>query len=607
MLFKNNPTPAVAHAGYQESKSESSPKKIDGISFMGEQEDDFQSYASNPNGGAKKKAHQKSSPKKGAPSKKERVVPRSNKRFMPFVYAIIAIIAVIIVIAIVVAIINAPGSNMEKSDTVYIHYQDAEGNWRIAVDGEELEYKFVNEISLEVADNNNFAYISEKLDSGNLKIYILEDEELISSEREIKEVLKKSPLTPCVIYKAADMNGIFCFKGENDDNTVTGNENASDFVIVPDGSAVYFTTPAVAADGTTTIALQQYKGANLKQIALGYIPLKTSAENEYVYVTTPSRRGFAYFDVSDEDEFTFKQIQDITSYIYEDGITAINVDGDQVILATLAPDQTVSSYFYEIGDDAATSIGTGVFKSVHYDPEVLFEDSLLDSYFEVQNFYVDNENTQNPEQGTSQTAPNNVTCFINSKVECVQVAPTTGKFSPDGKYFYYIDAISKSLKRVSLSSKKFDKHENMPPNGEITDFYITQKSDLYVLVKESNKDNVLSLYFVDASTSPSPELLSVKVDVGSVAIAVNTLYYAESTTDSNGTISTQVYSSTSGSKGDVAEFEDYTPNLAPEISMGSGNLGYAVFNTGENSKIFYTSGGKSFDFLCDARPITAVQ
>ncbi len=615
MLFKNNLTPAVAHAGYQGAKSKSSAER-EGISLMNAKEDDFGSYSSNPSGGAKKKTAQNGAPKKNAPQKNERTAHKSNKRFMPFVYAIIAIVAVVIVIAIVVAIINAPGSNMKKSDAVYITYQDADGNWRIAVDGEELEYKFVNEITLEVADNNTFAYVSEKLASGNSKIYILEDEELIPSGRtEVKEILKKSLLTPCVIYKAADMNGIYCFKGEGDDNTVTGDENASNFVIVPDGSAVYFTIPAVAVDGTATIELKQYKKSQNKTIATGFIPIHSSADGEYVYVTTLERKGFAYFNISD-DKADFKQIQGISNYIYDDGITATNVDGDQVILATKASDGTISSYFYEIGDDSATAIGTGIFTSVHYDPEVLFEDSLLDSYFEVEDSFVtDNTDPDEDDDDEDEEADNNVitnttgkkTCFLNSKMECVSVAPTTGKFSPDGKYFYYIDATTKSLKRVSLSSKKFDKHEDMPPNGEIADFYITQKSDLYVLVKENNKDNVLSLYFVDASTSPSPELLSVKVDTASIFIAVNTIYFTETTTDANGITATAVYSSTNGSRPETADFEDYTPNQAPRITMGAGKQGYAVFETGEASKIFYTSNGKSFDFLCDALPSVVAQ
>ncbi len=615
MLFKNNLTPAFAYAGYQESKSESSSKK-DGVSFA-TAESDFESYSSNSNGAAKRRAPQNSAPQKGAPQRKnEHKAPKSSRNFMPIVFAIIAIIAIVIVIAIVVSIANAPGSNMKKSDTVYTSFQDANGSWRIAVDGEVLEdIVFTNEIDLEVAANNTFAYIFEHLEDGTQKIHILQDDEIESTSRDgqAKEILAKSPLTPCVIYRNTDFsNNSFCFKGENNDNTVTLDVNADNFVIVPDGSAIYFTIPAADEN---TFSLQRYKNATCNTIANGFIPLATSAEGDYVYVTTSSQKGFAYFDMTDEDEFTFSQVQGINDNIYVSdaikGITAINVDGDQVILATTKGDGSISSWFYEIGDDSATSIGLGIFTSCHFDPEVLFEDSLLDSYFEVDNSYApqidDGEEEDDEEEDTDNTDTSvspKATCFLNSKKECLNVANTQGKFSPDGKYFYYIDAtVTKRLKRVALSSKKFDKHEDMPPIGTAVDFYVTQKGDLYILINETKTEGILSLYFVDSSTSPEAITLSSKVDEGSVSLAVSTLYFTETATDeASGTLATAVYATTDGSKPALAEFEDYSPTLAPEINMGAGKQGYAKFSADEGDKLFYTSNGKSFDFLCDALP-----
>lgn len=616
MLFKNNLTPAVAHAGYQEAKSGSSSKR-DGISLMNAKENDHKAYAQNQGGARQNAAHKKPDSQgrdsgKNNNTNKERNNGKSNRSYMKFVIAIIAIIAIVIVIAIIAAIANAPGSNMKKSDSVYVTYQDSNGNWRIAVDGSELEYSFVNQIKLEVADNNTFAYITETLENGNSKLYILDGTDLVASQREAKEILAKSPITPCIIYRnTAVSDTSYCFKGENDENAVTPHVGAENFVIVPDGSAVYFTIPAVTAEGAQSVSLQKYKNATSTYVTTGFIPLASSADGEHVYLTTFARKGFAYVDTSNSDEYSFTQVQGINNNIYGNGITAINVKGNQVIIATEASDGTVSSYFYEIGDDAATPIGTGIFTSVHYDPEVLFEDSLLDSYFEVENSYVstpDSNEDGTPDDSTEKTpegTTNKATYFLNSKKECLPVSATTGKFSPDGKYFYYIDTTTTGLKRVSLSSKKFDKHESMPPNGAVADFYITQKGDLYILIKENKNENVLSLNFVDASTTPSPTLLSTKVDEGSISISVNTLYFTETTVDETGANATKVYATTNGSNISAAEFEDYTPTQAPIIAMGSGNQGYATFATAEGNKIFYTSNGKSFDFLCDALPTVA--
>ena len=611
MLFKNNLTPAYATAGYQASKSESSSKK-DGVSFA-TADGDFESYASNSNGGAKKKAPQNSAPQKGAPQKNGRKKQKASINFKPIIFAIIAVIAVVIVIAIIVAIANAPGSNMKKSDAVYTSFQDANGSWRIAVDGEVLEdIVFTNEIELEVASNNTFAYIIETLETSYQRIHILEGDELVTSKRDAKEILEKSLLTPCVIYRNTDVaDTVYCFKGEKDETPITPNVNADNFVIVPDGSAVYYTIPA--ADGTG-IVLQRFKNAVPNDVAPNFIPIATSADGEYVYVTSASEQGFAYFDMSNEEEPSFLQVKGINDKIYSNdtvkGITAINVDGDQVVLATTKGDGNITSYFYEAGDETATAIGTGLFTSCHFDSGVLFEDTLLDSYFTVDNSYApnsdenneNNENNENEEENATD-ASTITTCYLNSKKECVTVATTQGSFSPDGKYFYYIDPISMGLKRVSLSSKTFDKHENMPPNVKIVNFFVTEKGDLYVLTNETenSKEDVLSLYFIDGSTTPNPQPLSAKVDVDSVSLAVNTLYYTESATDeATGNVATVVYSSTNGSNPATAEFENYNPTIAPKLDMGAGKQGYATFSTPEGDKLFYTSDGKSFDFLCDA-------
>ena len=609
MLFKNNMTPAYAYAGYQESKSKSS-KKNESVTLMASEDDDFENYTS-PKSAPKKKPQ----PQSAKPRKKD-ASHKSSKKFTPLIIAIIAIIALVVIIAIIIAIINAPGSNMKKSDNVFLAYKGADNKYHLAINGEEKkDIVFDNEIRLEIAENNNFTYVFEKLpENEKIKIYIVKaSDDRLKACAEADDIINWSTLEPCVIYmvKADESedeeektgNLISCFRGDRDDKPITDSATASNFVIANNASCIYFT------EGQTNCDLKKYSHEGTAQSlnANGFIPKYTSPDGRYLYGIHEANRTLHYIDTKKitEDKTTVGNIKFSAGTF--DKITAINKNGNQIIFATTVANGKLNSYFYELGDETATPLKVstgaveGTFTSIHPDPKVIYEDSLLDSFFIVENKIVtDDEDDKKNDKEENTATTKKSTYFISKKKELVRLADTEGKFSPNGKHFYYINSENK-LKRISLSSRKFDTHESITSVGKVEDFVITQKGDIYTFSDEGGKttDGCLSIRFYD-SADPSPIPISDKADPESIWLSVNTLYFAETTTSGDGQASTKVYSSTDGSNKSGANFDNELTK-APISNMGSGKKGYAYVINESNSevRIYYTSNGKKFETVCN--------
>ena len=600
MLFKNNMTPAYAHAGYANVNNEPKRKDED-LTMMASKDDDFENYAS-----------QKSSPKK-RPSQGAKQPPKkasshkSEKKFLPIVFAIIAIIAIIVVIAIIVAIINAPGSNMKKNDIVYLSYKDADGNYRVVVNDEEKEdITFENKIEIIPAANNSFVYILESLEKDKTKIHILhaDSDELDSSQRTADEILYKETLqsttNPCVIYKIDankkdDDYTIYCFKGNGSDNKITNDSSADNFVVANDASKVFFTT------GTSKLSLHSYSGLAPDSMGIAnFIPYATSPDGRYVYGIKSSQQKTLYCidteEIVDDVATVIAKINIDSGKLYE--INAMNADGDQIIFSATSGETKFVSYFYEIGDEGATKLANGKFISNHPDPVVLFEDSLLDSFFTVQSISLE----ENDDGEMEETVTSESTYYVSSDRTAQQLASTTGKFSPNGKHFYYIND-DKVLKRISLSSRDFENikgGESMSSSG-VVDFFITQDGDIYTLYEDdSTPDGTQAIYYCDSS-DPEPIHRFNEANSGTVFLSVNTLYFSATKKDDDGKATTVVYSITDGSNASKADFSNEEITQSPEFYMGAGKKGYAYVitdkSTGE-ATFFYTSDGKTFEKIC---------
>ena len=195
------------------------------------------------------------------------------------------------------------------------------------------------------------------------------------------------------------------------------------------------------------------------------------------------------------------------------------------------------------------------------------------------------------------TAVETATYFLDKKEGARKMADTVGKFSPDKKYFYFIDEDREnSLMQLKLSSKNFA-DGLYTVLSDVVDFDVTESDNIYAMLDARAKDgNKGIIYFWDRSDKKT-KLIADSADLESMSVSVNSAYFSE--TDEEG--STKVYISTEGSAKKEAEFKSANLIATPEIVMGAGKKGYAYFTDKDGStKLYYTSGGKKFSSICSS-------
>ena len=177
------------------------------------------------------------------------------------------------------------------------------------------------------------------------------------------------------------------------------------------------------------------------------------------------------------------------------------------------------------------------------------------------------------------------------------MADTVGKFSPDKKFFYFIDEDQEnSLMQLKLNSKDF-KDGLTVVLSDVVDFGVTEGGNIYAMIDARDKDGLKGIiYFWDRSDGKTKQT-SKSADLDSMTVCVNSVYFAETNAEGN----TTVYISTDGSAKKEVEFKSANLIATPEIVMGAGKKGYAFFvDKDGNTKLFYTSNGKKFSSVCDS-------
>ena len=585
MLLKNDRKPAVAYATYQGSKAESRSAENDFITRMSADEDDFGNFSSSASARDTKATRKRTSSPKSAKAPKP---PKKKRNYIPFTVAIIAIVALVIVIALVVAVFNAPKSSSKVGDTVYFCYVDTENKYHVVVNGEELKNTFENEIELIPAADNSFAYILEKVTedvngASGIRMHILTGKTLQSSGGLANKCLAFSGLKPGIIYQYKTT--FARYTGDSED-PITKESSADNFIISDDAQTVVYTAASKREEDVNI--LKYFKGSGSEDIQSGFTPIAISANGRYIYGTADRSGSFYYIDVNAK-EIKPKRITN-DSYGTFGEITEMNADGNEIIFYTNTT-KGVVSFYYKVKDKAPTTLSQGIYRSAKATADELAPSTFIGSYFTVQNATIsyddDGEIELDEESGLS--------TYCLKKDGAVKVADTTGKFSPDGKYFYYIDE-SSQLVRIPLSANDYSKSIEQVC-GYINEFALTQKGDVYMFY-ESGDEKSAFLFFWDSSTQKRTKL-SNYADVGSMRICANTLYFSE-TLESAGENSTVVYTTTDGSEKTPAEFKSAKLDKAPTVVMGVGKNGYAyVTNENGSTMLFFTNNGKKFDLVCD--------
>ena len=588
MLLKNDRKPAFAYASYQGSGAEKSSADKDFITRMSSSGDDFGNFSSGASAKDTKPHQKKQAPKPQPKGNKG----GSKRNYMPFVFAGIAIVALIAVIALIVAIFNAPKSSSKIDDTVYFTYIDDNNEYHVVVNGEEIKDTFKNEIELIPAADNSFAYILEKVEAdvsgaSGIRMHILNGKKLKSSVGLADSCVAFAGLKPGIIYKYKTT--FSRYTGDSDD-PITRESTADNFIISDNAKTVVYTAASRQDEGTSI--LKYFQGSGSEDLQVNFTPLAISANGRYIYGTNNLNGGFYCMDAKAKEPKP-KRITN-ESYGSFGEITEMNADGNEIIFYTNTS-KGVVSFFYKIKDKSPTTLAQGIFRLAGADASELAPSTFVGSYFTAQNTtisYDDDGEVELDEDGSYSTY-----CFKKDKA--IKVADTTGKFSPDGKYFYYIDENSQ-LVRTPLSVSDYEKNIETVC-GYITEFALTQKGDVYMFYSAGDdEDEPAFLYYWDSSTGKRM-IISNIADRDSMRICSNTLYFSETTESMDGEKSTVVYTTTDGSEKTPAEFKSVNLAKAPTVEMGVGKYGYAyVTDDNDTTMLFFTTNGKKFDIVCDS-------
>ena len=582
MLNKSDMRPAYATAGQSSSVENGSKMNYAVFSAAQTEDDDFNAF-----GDTSAKTTHASTPKRQTQTPQPQKRPQRKKAptAIPTKYIIIgvaALVALVLVIALFAAVFSSPGKNILRKDTVYATYIDADNQYHVLTNGKEIKQTFSGEVTLVPAKDYSFAYIFEDViaDDGSsvTKMYTLEGKKLTTVEAEANEIIAYADYEPGILFEEG---GIVQFYSKNAFEDISSDTSADNFIISGDASTVVYTETTGKNQDRTHLKYFRSAGFNDIGDTNGLEPVAISNDGRYVYAKDASN-AFYYIEVTKRGaDYEQKTIIANTSYAFGD-VTELNADGTEIIFYYVYSDSgNIGSFIYKIGGKAPNAIAAGVFNYTPSDKEVVCPATFMDAFF-----VADQKITDADGKSTSIRS----TYFYDNK-GAHKLADATGQFSPDGKYFYYINE-SDDLVRVSLANNNFAENStSIAPS--IASFVITEKGDIYHHSSSSSSSKII---FREVATDGKSKSVSQKPDANSMFLCGNSIYFSET---NNGAI--KLYRSTDGANKEEITFKKVLVDSPLTIEMGSGDKGYAYFVDADgNTKLLYTSNGKTFDIICDS-------
>ena len=557
MLFKNNKKTAPAQ-GYEARRRAANAAPASSHSDT----DDFGAYT---------QPQRKAPPRAKQPQRRPR--PRTQISFGSFkrssiIVALIAVVALIALIALVIAFISTSSKDIKFEKNIYLSSCDDAGIWHVFYNGKAIgEYN--NEIEMITAEDRSFAYIIENGPEGYL-VHVAKGKKIQTiTGAPVTKVLATASLSPSVVWLELD-NGIYLYtedRGEEritkdhssikEDTTLKGEHNYI-FHLSADGSTVTY----AQADSSGDLYLYTYRDSMAQKSAKYLTPVAISDNGKFVfaYGISSKNQSQVLYIVSGEDKYLIDE--------GFDAVIALSAKGNEIVY-TANTETGVATYIYSFNtrklddDKEPNKIGNGVCVPVSTDPEVARPATFKKTYF---------ERISGDDETTSPTY------FLNKKYESTSICSFSGKFSPDGDYFYFINKTG-SLQRIEIRDKS---HTPVTIYDDIIDFVITQKGNVYWLTDQEK------LYFYHSSKGKTTFIAD---DVGSISMHSysNTLYYTS-------TESVGVYTTKEGSSKEEAKFGSNALVSLPIFTNSDQKKSYAIVWDTDNNRwnVFYTSNGKSF-------------
>ncbi len=569
MLFKNDLRPATAGAGADGAmrKREFSPITMDSSASTS----DFGSFSEGAT-----RSHS-TAPTSGKGGKKGKALGTG---------AIIAIVAAVLAVAAILSIavfaLVSIKQDITYADNAYMVYSDSSDAYHIVANGEIIDQVFDGDIELTVSADKSFAYVVEDSTDG-YKIYLLEGKKIspLLGGLPVERIVAMATLEPGIIYvdsRGESTNYMIYNEDDGEEQIIGEKEKPEDFIISGDGRTVAFTT---AGKDINERILNIFQDRNVEEAETkNLVPVAVSNYGDYVYVqrTVEGVASLAVHDVKDKKTYGISGSKNFRS------ILEMNVKGNEVIFCTMADsiadavedEALVTSYLYRYDakpDEAIVELGKNFVTSATVDPDVAIHKTFKDCYFTSTN-------------RLAGELEENATYYLNRKYERVALSNKySGKFTDDGKYFYYIND-ENQLIQMDLKSKKRD--TTIISKNTIEDFSITSKGNIYFLSGEY-------LYYCKQSTIEK-EKVSYTAKYMSFHNRSNKLYFSAATADGT---STQVYVTEESINSDLAKLDGKELGAIPYFTDPTAKRSYAIIlNEDTNTySVFYTSSGSRFDFL----------
>ena len=555
MFYKNNYRPAFAGVG---ADSGSSRRTVSDNNIMfntaNSETEDFNSFgASQGRPEAKKKA-----PMRRRKKKTFEITPKM------LLIGVAALVAVILLVACVVAVAKAGSGDLKAKNNSFASYE-LDGKFYVAMNGEVIGSGFENEVELKPAADNSFAYVIEDTADGYI-LYLLERKELTQVvSTPVSEVIATADLEPGIIYK--NETAVYFYADDNEDR-ITKDPSAGNFVIAPDASAVAYTR--AKEENVNEFKLYLYTDGVSESYASNMYPVAVSKGGEYVYAYGISSEDYVskkLYLIKPEDN---DKINIVTGFA---AITYMNIEGDEIIYCTGSIENGFQSYIYNVKKATSYKIGAGVCTPLVADQSIVRLATLKDMIA---------ENKLNLVEGSV-----SATYYVNKKYESSKISQYNGTLNSDGDMFYFINGEG-TLNFIDLN----DKNRTIQKIAEgVVDFVVTAKDNLYF----QDEDDILMFY--KASTGKK-KLISNDVVNMSMNKYSNVLYF-EVEED------TKAYATEEGSGKEIAEFARAEIQTAPEfINVGQKRTFVYVVNPDtELYDLYYTSSGKTYKLIasdCDS-------
>lgn len=556
MFLKNNVRPAFAAAF---ASGQASPKKAKRDAFTysegASETDDFGSFSSG------------SSQSTGGQKKRQGGIKPAA-----IIIAVAAFVVVVLLVVLIVAVVNSNSGHVLYENNSFVSFCDGDGIYRVAANGKVVgEYE--NEVELVVSADRSFAYVLEESEDG-VRIYVVDGKKNVTeiTASPVSKVLATADMTPGVVWLDSD-NGIYHCTLKRGEERITRDidetralEDETFFHISADAETVVY-TKYDSEKGVDYLCV--YTDSTETKFQKNMYPVAVSDNGSMIY-------AYGQRDVATKSLYVLPFNDENDRYLISDNFNSIidiNTEGNEIVFTT-AGDTEISTYLVAFNikkmDEVAqpTRIAKGYsFSPVSTDPRVARFSTFADCYFEA--------DVSALELAVDKTAP---VYYVNKNYEIRRISKFSGKFDPDGDYFYYTNNDG-TLQRVKLDDADAVAQKIAE---DIEDFAITKKGNLYWL------DDASRLMYYNASKEKKTRI-SDNVEGISMHDYSNTLYFAIMDTVS-------IYTTEEGSAKETAKFDGSVVTGLPAFADANYKKTFAASYDSDNEewRLFYTSNGSKF-------------